>query len=209
MAQGASRTPHQGGCDLRAPCWAPSVAVMRPAPFDPAIFAGGPLPASEASTWPLSVLLTGEQATTRLAAVLATRLRPGDSVLLAGPIGAGKSALARALIRARLGDPRAEVPSPSFTLVQTYGEGEDEVWHADLHRLSGPNEVLELGLDEAMGRAICLIEWPDRLGTLAPASALRIDLAPTQEAESRCATLSGPEPWAGRLQGVAEGNADA
>ena len=183
---------------------------MRPALLDPPDRPGSPAPLpAPARAWPLVVLLRGEDATARLAAALADRLGPGDAVLLSGPIGAGKSALARALIRARLGDPQAEVPSPSFTLVQTYGEDEGEVWHADLHRLSGPAEVLELGLDEAMGRAICLVEWPDRLGPLTPASALRIDLSPAPEAaESRRATLSGPEAWAARLQGVADEGAD-
>ncbi len=142
--------------------------------------------------------LPTEAETADLAARLAPRLAPGDAILLSGPVGAGKSAFARALIRARLGDPGAEVPSPTFTLVQTYGEGESALWHADLYRLSHPDEVAELGLLAALEEAICLVEWPDRLGSLAPASALRLDLAP--EGEGRSATFSGPPAWAPRLE---------
>ncbi|EYD74176.1 ATPase YjeE, predicted to have essential role in cell wall biosynthesis [Rubellimicrobium mesophilum DSM 19309] len=142
--------------------------------------------------------LSTEAETAALAGLLAPRLVPGDAVLLSGPVGAGKSAFARALIRARLGDPEAEVPSPTFTLVQTYGAGEGTLWHADLYRLSHPDEVVELGLLAALEDAICLIEWPDRLGPLIPASALRLDLVP--EGEGRAAIFSGPPAWAPRLE---------
>ena len=142
----------------------------------------------------LSLFLSDEVATTRLGAVLAGHLRAGDCLLLSGPIGAGKSHLARALIQTRLG--RAEdVPSPSFTLVQTYeaadpATGGVEIWHADLYRLSHPDEALELGLTEAFDTAITLIEWPDRLGSAAPKDALRLSLA--LEGEGRRAVLSAP-----------------
>jgi tRNA threonylcarbamoyladenosine biosynthesis protein TsaE len=120
----------------------------------------------------ITLFLADADETTRLGAWFAAHLRAGDCVLLEGSIGAGKSHFARAFIQARLG--RAEdVPSPSFTLVQTY-TADVEVWHADLYRLSHPDEVLELGLDEAFDTAICLIEWPDRLGKLTPRSALRL-----------------------------------
>lgn len=138
---------------------------------------------------PVSIFLPSEEDTASLGAWLAERLRAGDCLLLEGPIGAGKSHLARALIRARLGR-MEDVPSPTFTLVQTY-QADIEIWHADLYRLSHPDEVLELGLDEAFDHAICLIEWPDRLGSLAPASALRLTLA--VEAEGRRASLSAPD----------------
>ncbi len=142
--------------------------------------------------------LAAEDDTAALAARLADRLGPGDTLLLSGPVGAGKSTFARALIRTRLGDPAAEVPSPTFTLVQSYGEGPTALWHADLYRLSHPDEVAELGLLAAMEEAVCLIEWPDRLGPLAPASALRLDLAP--DGEGRRATFFGPPAWAARLE---------
>ena len=121
--------------------------------------------------------------TDRFGAWLAPRLGPGDCLLLSGPIGAGKSHLARALIRARLGR-REEVPSPTFTLVQCYQAADIEIWHADLYRLTHPDEVLELGLEDAFKEAICLIEWPDRLGTLAPPGAIRLTLADQGEGRS-------------------------
>lgn len=125
----------------------------------------------------LHLTLADEGATDALARRLAAALGPGDSVLLSGAVGAGKSALARGIIRARLGDPGAEVPSPTFTLVQTYDDGICEIWHADLYRLGAPEELIELGLDEAWATAICLIEWPDRLGEMRPDRALTIEMA--------------------------------
>lgn len=127
----------------------------------------------------LSLFLPDEDATARLGVWLAKHLKRGDCVLLAGPIGAGKSHLVRALIRERLGR-MEDVPSPTFTLVQTY-EADIEIWHADLYRLTHPDEVTELGIEDAFATAICLIEWPDRLGTLAPTDAIRIDLSVQNE----------------------------
>lgn len=125
------------------------------------------------------VFLAGAGATARVGAALGRALRPGDAVLISGGLGAGKSALARAAIAALLADEgRAEdIPSPTFTLVQVYETDAAEIWHADLYRLSGPGEVGELGLAEAFESAICLVEWPDRLGTLAPARALGVALS--------------------------------
>lgn len=128
-------------------------------------------------------------ATDRLAEALAGALGPGDTLLLEGPIGAGKSHLSRALIRARLGSPNEDVPSPSFTLVQTY-PADPPIWHADLYRLSHPDEVLELGLDEAFGSAICLVEWPDRLGAATPKDAIRLRLS--HQGEGRRAEIDLP-----------------
>ncbi|HMO70974.1 MAG TPA: tRNA (adenosine(37)-N6)-threonylcarbamoyltransferase complex ATPase subunit type 1 TsaE [Paracoccaceae bacterium] len=141
-------------------------------------------------------------ATDRLGVVLAGLLRRGDTVLLSGPIGAGKTHLARAVIRARAGA-GIEVPSPSFTLVQTYeAPGDDPaVWHADLYRLTHPDEVAELGLWDAFASAICLVEWPDRLGRGAPSDALRIDL--TAVGEGRAAAISGGRP--GLVAAIADG----
>ncbi|MFN3614260.1 MAG: tRNA (adenosine(37)-N6)-threonylcarbamoyltransferase complex ATPase subunit type 1 TsaE [Rubrimonas sp.] len=130
----------------------------------------------------LSATLPDVAATDRLGAALGAALRPADAVLLRGPLGAGKSALARAIILARLAaEGRCEdTPSPTYTLVQTYETSVGEIWHADLYRLNDPAEAMELGLIDAFATAICLIEWPDRLGPFAPARALDValDIAP-------------------------------
>ncbi len=97
-----------------------------------------------------------------LARVMAAVLKPGDVVALQGPVGAGKTHFARAFIRARQGEAAEEVPSPTFTLVQTYADPlGTEIWHADLYRLTHPEELAELGLDEAMREAVVLVEWPE------------------------------------------------
>ena len=135
--------------------------------------------------------LPGEAATAALAARLAALLLPGDIVLLSGDLGTGKSFLARALIRAAAGDPDLEVPSPTFTLVQAYALPTGALWHFDLYRLASPDEVLELGWDEARA-GICLVEWPDRLGPLAPADRLKIELAQAGAGpDARTAVLTG------------------
>ena len=147
--------------------------------------------------------LPSPDATAAFAARLAAVARPGDVILLGGDIGAGKTHFARAFIRSLQTVPE-DVPSPTFTLVQTYDTARGEVWHADLYRLSGPDEVIELGLDAAMDSAICLIEWPDRLGPDAPKTALRLDLSPVSDT-ARLAVLdwSGGD-WAARLTAIAE-----
>lgn len=139
-------------------------------------------------------------ATEALAARLAALLAPGDAVLLEGPLGAGKSAFARALLRAASGAPTLEVPSPTFTLVQGYDLPRGMAHHFDLYRLGGAEEVLELGWDEAR-EGIVIVEWPDRLGALRPSEALTVTLAPSAEDDARVARLSG---WpVDRLQGLA------
>lgn len=118
-------------------------------------------------------------ATDAFAARLAALLGPGDAVLLSGPLGAGKSHFARAAIHARqraAGAPQDDVPSPTFTLVQTYQAGDLEIWHADLYRLGSADEIVELGLDEAFETALVFVEWPERLGSATPHRALYIDL---------------------------------
>ena len=149
----------------------------------------------------LSLFLPDDAATTRLGAALANLMRPGDTLLLHGPIGVGKTHLARALIQSRLGR-LEDVPSPSFTLVQTYAADGVDIWHADLYRLSHPDEVLELGLEDAFTTAICLIEWPDRLGKSTPKNSLNITLF--AEGEGRRAVVSG-ETHAALLNALAAG----
>jgi tRNA threonylcarbamoyladenosine biosynthesis protein TsaE len=133
-------------------------------------------------------------ATARLASWLAPLLRRGDAFLLEGPLGAGKTAFARALLRAVTGNEMLEVPSPSYTLVQTYEAGAHTLHHFDLWRLGGPGGLAELGWDEARGDVV-LVEWPDRLGPLRPEGALTITLTPAGET-ARLATLHG---WEARL----------
>jgi tRNA threonylcarbamoyladenosine biosynthesis protein TsaE len=136
------------------------------------------------------MVLETEMATIALARDLAARAVAGDVLLLSGPLGAGKSTLARALIRTLADDPTLEVPSPSFTLVQSY-DLTPPVAHFDLWRLSGPADVEELGFEAALS-GIVLVEWPDRLGDWAPAGAVRIALA-WDEGERRVVTLDGPD----------------
>jgi tRNA threonylcarbamoyladenosine biosynthesis protein TsaE len=148
---------------------------------------------------PVTIHLPDAAATEALAAGLAARARPGDAILLEGPLGAGKSTLARAFLRAASGDPALEVPSPTFTLVQGYDLPAGAAHHFDLWRLDGPADLAELGWDEAR-EGIVLVEWPDRLGELAPSDALTIALAPGAGEDQRIATLTG---WPGRLAGLA------
>lgn len=143
--------------------------------------------------------LADEAATAALAGQIAPRLRAGDTLLLEGEIGAGKSAFARALIRKRLGR-MEDVPSPTFTLVQTYEDSDADIWHCDLYRLTHPDEALELGLEDAFQTAICLIEWPDRLGDAQPETALRLAFRAQDHGHS--VAISGPSPWDNRLQGL-------
>ena len=102
-----------------------------------------------------------------LAKPLAEALRTGDVVALWGDLGTGKTTFARVLIQTLVGE-EVNVPSPTFTLVQTYDSSHGEVWHCDLYRLKDPEEAFELGLEDAFHQAICLIEWPERLGSLLP-----------------------------------------
>ncbi len=134
-----------------------------------------------------SLFLPDDNATTELGVQLACILEPGDTILLKGSVGAGKSHLARAIIQARLGYPE-DVPSPTYTLVQTYTDALADIFHADLYRLSDTSELEELGLEEAFSTAICLVEWSERLGNDAPKGALSLDL--TAHENGRLATLS-------------------
>lgn len=128
-------------------------------------------------------------ATERLGAQLAPLTQPGDVILLDGPLGVGKTALARSFLRAATRDPSLEVPSPSFTLVQSYDTTLGHVHHFDLWRIDRPQALAELGWEEAL-RDIVLVEWPDRLGEWRPPDALTVVLH-FGDGDARSAVLSG------------------
>lgn len=136
-------------------------------------------------------VLDDPSATLALGARFAAHLQIGDSVLLYGELGAGKTTFVRGLIQALMG--QTEVPSPTYTLVQVYDTDIGEVWHGDMYRLERPQDCEELGLPDAFDDAICLIEWPDKLGDYAPQDALMLELE--FDGDARRATLSGARDW--------------
>lgn len=144
------------------------------------------------------ILLPDEAATKALGRKLAMTLRPGDAVCLTGPLGAGKSTLARALVRA-LTSPDEEVPSPTFTLVQFYDGPDFPVAHFDLYRLTDPDEAYEIGLEEALEDGAVLIEWPQRLQGRLPANRLAIDITPMgDDGQARRAVIVAHGTFEGR-----------
>ena len=146
----------------------------------------------------IQIDLPDEAATQALGAKLAAALRPGDAVCLTGPLGAGKSTLARALVRA-LTSPDEEVPSPTFTLVQFYDGPDFPVAHFDLYRLTDPDEAYEIGLEEALEDGAALIEWPQRLEGRLPTDRLAIDITPVgEEGEARRAVIVAHGTFEGR-----------
>jgi tRNA threonylcarbamoyladenosine biosynthesis protein TsaE len=149
----------------------------------------------------MTIALPDEDATAALAARLAVVARPGDVIALSGELGAGKTSFARAFIDARGGD--ETVPSPTFTLVQTYDLPGGTVWHFDLYRLRAAEEAWELGIEDAFRDGISLIEWPERLGSLLPARHLLIALDFAATGGARRAALSGGGDWTARLAAIA------
>lgn len=152
----------------------------------------------------LTLDLPDAAATTALGQAIAPRLAAGEAVLLYGPLGMGKSTLARGLIRALTG-PDEDVPSPTFTLVQVY-ETDPPVAHFDLYRLTRPDEAFEIGLDEALDTGCALIEWPERLGddlarALGPD---RLSIVLEESGEGRHATVSGAGAWADKINDVVD-----
>ncbi|CAN7508269.1 tRNA (adenosine(37)-N6)-threonylcarbamoyltransferase complex ATPase subunit type 1 TsaE [Phenylobacterium sp. LjRoot219] len=148
---------------------------------------------------PATLPLPDEAATQALGRALAAALRPGEALCLAGPLGAGKSTLARALVRA-LTTPTEEVPSPTFTLVQFYEGARLNVAHFDLYRLTSAEEAYEIGLDEALDTGAAVIEWPERLEGDLPRDRLDVEIALSGmgEGESRTARLTPHGAWEGR-----------
>lgn len=145
----------------------------------------------------LTIPLADEAATTALAEDLAAILAPGDVIALSGGLGAGKTTLARALIRAVADDAALEVPSPTFTLVQGYATARLTIAHFDLYRLGSPDEVDEIGLADAVGEGAVLIEWPERGEGRLPAERLAVELAIA--GDGRQAALSAGAAWQERI----------
>jgi len=150
----------------------------------------------------VDVRVRSAKETSDIAMRLGAHLVPGDALLLEGPLGAGKTHFARSLIQSRLDRPE-DVPSPTFTLIQTYDAGGVEIWHADLYRLGGAGDVYELGLEDAFETAICLIEWPDRLQELTPSGALTLRMSLLPDAEGRLLSfVFADSKWHAKLADV-------
>lgn len=151
--------------------------------------------------------LPSPAATADFARTLAAMADTGDVIGLGGTLGTGKTAFARAFINARAEAAHigpVEVPSPTFTLVQTYEVGNGEIHHFDLYRLERPDDALELGIEDAMSGGIVLIEWPERLDTLLPARALRITFEQGASGQARRAGIDMPHEWRDRIGGGLE-----
>jgi len=155
--------------------------------------------AAEQRDLDVRVVLPDETDTDAFGGRLAPVLAAGDVVALWGGLGAGKTALARAIIQARARR-AVTVPSPTFTLMQSYALDGVTLWHCDFFRLGAPEETHELGLDEIFADAIALIEWPDRLGPMLPAG--RLDVRLDFQGDGRTARMTGGPDWARRLEGV-------
>lgn len=146
------------------------------------------------------IALVDAVATDMLGEKLADLVGPRDVIALWGDLGAGKTSLARAIIQTLLAASglREDVPSPTFTLVQTYEAGTLPIWHADLYRLSDPDELIELGLEEALEGGLLLIEWPDRMEDELPAERLDVELKEVGDGRVACLTGRGAS-WEDRI----------
>ncbi len=161
---------------------------------------------SQPGGYSFTAALEDEQATHRLMADIAGLIEPGDLITLSGDLGAGKTAFARAFIRHIAGDDTIEVPSPTFTLTQSYDLPRFPVVHADLYRLTDPGELNELGFEDAPETAVMLLEWPDRAGNQLPADRLDIalTLSPPRGETYRDAQVTGYGSFAARAERIAK-----
>src|SRR5579862_6889315 len=162
--------------------------------------ARAPQQKAHAATWRID--LADEAATISFAVDVAQWLKPGDLLTLSGDLGTGKTTFARALIRALVGDPELDVPSPTFTLMQVYEGRIFPIVHADLFRIKQSDELAELGWDEAAEGALVVVEWPDRAGAYVSADRLDIAFAidPRNGPDYRAAILTGLGSFAPRLR---------
>lgn len=154
-------------------------------------------------TGPAAIVdLPDAQATTALGRCLAPHLGAGDVVALAGALGSGKSTLARAAVQALCGA-ETDVPSPTFTLVQPYfPPAGPTLYHIDLYRLASPDELVDLGWDEMVAEAACLVEWPENAGPLLPLERLDVALAAAADGAARRAVLTPGPRWRDRLPAI-------
>lgn len=148
--------------------------------------------------------LAGLGATRELAECLARIVKPGDVLALHGDLGVGKSQFARDFIRF-LTDQNEDVPSPTFTLLQTYESDICDICHFDLYRLETPEESFELGIEDAFHDCISIIEWPNRLGPYLPRNRLDIQLSITKGKNHRQAILTPHADWSERLRDAGHG----
>ena len=182
-----------------SPAGSNETSAMASNPADSGLSALPPGPDPHVPVWELT--LADEEATLDLARFIADELRPGDVVTLSGGLGAGKTTLARAVIRALAGDPQMEVPSPTYTLMQIYDGQRCPVVHADFYRIAGPGELLEMGWEEATESAITLVEWPDRAEEALARSRLEItlDMIPPEQGGGRVAIMVGTGAFGERV----------
>jgi tRNA threonylcarbamoyl adenosine modification protein YjeE len=145
-----------------------------------------------------------EAAVRRLAELVALKIRAGDTLALHGDLGAGKTTFARALIRALVGDGNAEVPSPTFALVQTYDAPRLDIAHIDLYRLADEGEAMELGITDLAVRGAVVIEWPERAPSLSGPDRLDISLTESDGADRRDVTIAAHGSWEARLDRLRE-----
>ncbi|HFB55535.1 MAG TPA: tRNA (adenosine(37)-N6)-threonylcarbamoyltransferase complex ATPase subunit type 1 TsaE [Hellea balneolensis] len=148
------------------------------------------------STKITSVKLPDPAATMAFGARMAGVLRSHDVVCLTGGLGVGKTSFSRGLIQELCGS--MEVPSPTFTLVQTYRAPAFDIWHFDLYRLQASEDIWELGIEDALDGGVCLIEWPDRIENMLNGDELNIDF--DFSGQGRTAMLSGGKHWKNRLK---------
>ncbi len=147
---------------------------------------------------PRRLTLDGEEATAELAAEIAALAEDGDVIALSGELGTGKTTFARAFLREW--GVREEIPSPTFTLVQTYELEAGTVWHFDLYRLENPDDALELDIEDAFTEGISLIEWPENLGAYLPWERLDLRFAIGEREDVRLVEIEGTDEWADRLR---------
>ena len=151
----------------------------------------------------LNFILNDASKTEELGRAISTLSSAGDTFLLEGDIGAGKTTFARAFVKYQCGA-ETEVPSPTFTIVQSYEGGAAEIWHCDLYRLDSSQEAEELGLEAAFDNCICLVEWPDRLGSMSPPNAFTLKFDVVHD--RRSVTLFGPKEWVEKISSLFDGS---